>query len=138
MKNKKINGAGLIVISRDLKRVLTLWSGNKFDLPKGSIEKGETLIDAAFREAKEEVGVEQNLCEMITNEPYLCGNICFYYVFWDGIPTIAANPKTGVFEHDKISWMTWRNALKHSPEFLKPALFHGLALSSVMPREKGK
>ena len=135
MKKQKINGAGLIVISRDLRKVLTLWSGEKFDLPKGSIERGESSIDAAFREAKEEVGIDRNLCEMISDEPYECGNIRFYYVFWDGIPKISANPITGIIEHDKFLWMTWRKAIDKSPQFLKPALFHGLALSAIMPRE---
>jgi 8-oxo-dGTP pyrophosphatase MutT (NUDIX family) len=132
-KNNKVNGAGVVVVSRDLRKVLTLWKGSKMDLPKGAIERGESTIAAAFREASEEIGLNRSECELISDVPYIFENIAFYYVFWDGTPRINANPTSGIVEHDKFMWMTWRKAIDSSPEFLKPALFHGLALKAVMP-----
>jgi 8-oxo-dGTP pyrophosphatase MutT (NUDIX family) len=138
MKKKKINGAGLVVISNDLKKVLTLWKGGILDLPKGSIEKGETSMQTAFREASEEANISVGDCHLISNMPCTFDNMDFYYVFWDGTPSIKKNPQTGIFEHDDIKWVTWRKALDASPQFLKGALFHGLALTTILPRNKRK
>ena len=137
-KMKKINGAGLVVMSRDLRKVLTLWKGEKLDLPKGSIEKGETSLQTAFREGFEEAGIKFEDCEFITKIPGTFENIQFYYVFWSGDPKISKNPTTGVFEHDKITWLPWRKAIDSAPEFLKAPLFHGLALTAIAPRKRNK
>ena len=136
MKNKKINGAGLVAISRDLKKVFTLWNGDKLDLPKGAIERGETALETAFREAYEEAGILQSDCELVTDFPGTFENIQFYYVFWDGNVSIKPNPKTGILEHDNAMWLPWRKAIDKAPMFLRPALFHGLALSAIVPRRK--
>ena len=135
-KNEKINGAGIIVMSRDLRKVLTLWNGEKMDLPKGTIEKGETFLNAALREGYEEAGIISSECELISDDPYVYRNIAFFYVFWDGQPQINPNPKSGIIEHDRFAWVPWRKAIDSSPDFLKPALFHGLALKSIMPWSK--
>jgi 8-oxo-dGTP pyrophosphatase MutT (NUDIX family) len=135
-KSNKINGAGLVAMSYDMKKVLTLWRGNKLDLPKGMIEKGESSFSAAFREAYEEAGIRVEDCELVSNEPGTFDNIQFYYVFWDGIPVLERNPNTGILEHDNALWLPWRKAIDKAPEFLKSALFHGLALTAVLPRKK--
>lgn len=138
MKQKlnKINGAGLIAMSYDMKKVLTLWRGSKLDLPKGAIERGETPFNAAFREAYEEAGIRIEDCELVSDEPGVFDNIQFYYAFWNGVPVISRNPETGILEHDDARWLPWRKAIDKAPEFLKPALFHGLALTAVLPRKK--
>ena len=135
-KLNKINGAGLIAMSYDMKKVLTLWRGSRLDLPKGVIEQGESSFNAAVREAYEEAGIRIDDCELICNEPSTFDNIQFYYVFWNGIPTIAKNPETGILEHDNALWLPWRLAINKAPEFLKSALFHGLALTAVLPKKK--
>lgn len=136
MKKNKINGAGLVAISHDHKKVLTLWSNGRFDLPKGAIEKNERPIDAAFREAEEEAGINRFDCELIVEKPGVFDNIQFYYVLWEGELKIVPNPKTGIVEHDDIRWMSWRKAIVKAPQFLKPALFHGLAITALLPRRK--
>jgi 8-oxo-dGTP pyrophosphatase MutT (NUDIX family) len=137
-KNRKINGAGLIVISKDLKKVLTLWKNNKLDLPKGSIERGETPIQTAFREGFEEAGIKFEDCEFAVDYPGIFENVQFYYVFYNGSITLAKNPVTGVLEHDKVIWLPWRRAIDKAPDFLKPPLFHGLAITAVLPRRGQK
>ena len=52
---KVIKAAGGIV-TNELKQLLFIYRHDKWDLPKGKIEKGETLQDAAIREVKEECG----------------------------------------------------------------------------------
>ena len=137
MKNKnKIHGAGLIVISRDLRKVLTLWSNGKLDLPKGAVEKTETSLDAAFREGFEEAGIRKEDCEFLSDMPGVFDNMHFYYVFWNGQVNIVPNPKTGILEHDTAVWMPWRKAIESAPVFLKAPLFHGKALTAIIPRRR--
>ena len=137
-KNRKINGAGLVVISSDLRKVLTLWKNEKLDLPKGSIERGETPLQAAFREGYEEAGINFEDCEFAVDYPGIFENVQFYYVFYNGSVTISKNPTTGILEHDKVVWMPWRKAIDKAPAFLKPPLFHGLAITAVLPHRVNK
>ncbi len=50
-------GGGLVYNSR--KEILFIHRNNKWDLPKGKVEKGETPEEAALREVKEETGVKK-------------------------------------------------------------------------------
>ena len=52
---KVIEAAGGIV-HNELKQLLFIYRHDKWDLPKGKIEKGETIQNAAIREVKEECG----------------------------------------------------------------------------------
>ncbi|RPD99535.1 NUDIX domain-containing protein [Aureibaculum marinum] len=49
-------GGGKVV--NDKKEVLFIYRNNKWDLPKGKIEKNETIKNAALREVEEETGIE--------------------------------------------------------------------------------
>ena len=55
-----IRAAGGIV-TRDDGKMLLILRNNRWDLPKGKVEAGETLLQAALRETLEETGVEANL-----------------------------------------------------------------------------
>lgn len=55
---KVIIAAGGLVINQK-KEFLFIYRGNKWDLPKGRIEKGEALDETALREVKEECGISQ-------------------------------------------------------------------------------
>ncbi|MEK9613019.1 MAG: NUDIX domain-containing protein [Flavobacteriaceae bacterium] len=45
--------------------ILFIYRNNKWDFPKGKIEKGEVIIDAAVREVMEETGV----ADLVVNKP---------------------------------------------------------------------
>lgn len=57
---KSAKKAGVIFIDgREPEKILFVQNyGSKWSFPKGSVEVGETFVDAAIREAKEETGIE--------------------------------------------------------------------------------
>ena len=62
-----VKAAGGIVYNAN-NELLMIYRNNKWDLPKGKIEKGETPKQCALREVEEETGVEKlkildNVCE---------------------------------------------------------------------------
>ena len=55
---KKINAAGGLVFNPD-GELLMIYRRNRWDLPKGKVDKGETIEEAAIREVSEETGIQQ-------------------------------------------------------------------------------
>lgn len=55
---KVIVAAGGLVLN-DQKDFLFIYRGNKWDLPKGRIEKGESIEETAVREVEEECGISK-------------------------------------------------------------------------------
>ncbi|MFY0630160.1 MAG: NUDIX domain-containing protein [Flavobacteriaceae bacterium] len=53
-----ITAAGGLVLNQ-AKEFLFIFRGDKWDLPKGRIEKGENIEETALREVEEECGIEQ-------------------------------------------------------------------------------
>lgn len=64
--------AGLLIINNNKMLLVhptnAPWYGT-YSIPKGKLEKGETYIDAAIRETKEETGIKINL-NQINKTPY--------------------------------------------------------------------
>ncbi|CAM1349077.1 MULTISPECIES: NUDIX hydrolase [Tenacibaculum] len=54
--NPIVAGGGLVL--NEEKEVLFIYRGNKWDLPKGRIERGEEIEETAIREVEEECGIE--------------------------------------------------------------------------------
>ncbi|MHA1695730.1 MAG: bis(5'-nucleosyl)-tetraphosphatase [Candidatus Helarchaeota archaeon] len=61
---REIKSAGMIIFRRDINDKKLIWylllqdSHNHWGFPKGIIEKGETIIETASREVKEEAGLD--------------------------------------------------------------------------------
>jgi bis(5'-nucleosidyl)-tetraphosphatase len=60
-----ILAAGLILFTRtEPRRFLLMRHKDRWDLPKGHAEPGESLLDAALRETEEETGIPQHAVEV--------------------------------------------------------------------------
>ena len=64
-----VEAAGGLVKRTDNK-LLFIFRNNKWDLPKGGVEKRELIIDAAIREVTEETGVGDIIVEKKISETY--------------------------------------------------------------------
>ena len=58
IKTKYTHCAGGIVINNNKEVVIVNQNHNSWSLPKGHVDKGETILDAAIREIYEETGIK--------------------------------------------------------------------------------
>jgi 8-oxo-dGTP pyrophosphatase MutT (NUDIX family) len=56
-KTKIIAGGGLVL--NDAGELLMIFRRGKWDLPKGKLDEGETILECAVREVQEETGLQQ-------------------------------------------------------------------------------
>jgi len=91
-----------------LRRKGTGWMDGSFSIPAGGLEAGETLADAAIREAREEVGVRiapENLRYVHTLHSKTEGTAWVGHFFeaqvWAGTPVLC--------EPDKHGDLQWRH-----------------------------
>ncbi len=64
-KEMKVIKAGGGLVHTDNETVLLIFRRGKWDLPKGKLEKGETITEAAVREVEEETGLKN----LVLGEP---------------------------------------------------------------------
>jgi 8-oxo-dGTP diphosphatase len=88
--------------------------GNRWGLPGGKVEKGETLKEALFREIKEETNIELKYEDVVflkrlyvryPNQDFI------YDMFYSELaaqPVVKTNPE----EHQGFLWITPEDALK--------------------------
>lgn len=117
-------GAGIIVVKRFHAewKVLALTSlDGPLDIPKGLIDPGETPLEAALRETKEEAGItELDFAWGLT--PIISENMTCYVAATSQEPSIVANPHTNLVEHLSVSWTDWDNLEKNTYSFLKASV----------------
>lgn len=85
--------AGGVVTNKEGK-VLFIYRNDKWDLPKGKVDKGETLPDAAIREVEEETGVRGLKIENFLRTTY--------HVF----------KRNGVYKLKEVHWYAMRTAYR--------------------------
>ena len=132
MKKKHPVGAGMIV-TRDfqelgIKVLLLKLSDESWDLPKGRLDPGESILECAVRETFEET--------CISHINFLWGhisikldNLTFFICATDEDPKILPNPVYGIYEHESAWWVDPEDAINILPDFLKPAM--SWAISSL-------
>lgn len=122
-KRFKIRCAVYVFITRNNKLLLfrrknTGWEDGKYGLPSGHLEKNESVLSAAVREAKEESGIDikQKDLKMVhimhrrVNHDYI--DIYFTANKWQGEPFIAEKERsddTHWFDFDKLPQNTLEN-----------------------------
>ena len=123
-------GAGIIIMShyQGMPKILGLIGDEKhrrkhgalYDLPKGSLDPGETNWDAAIRETYEETGIpitKANIVAGPVNDSWL--TMWVATVPWVTQVHIEINPITGQLEHDGFEWLSREEARKGCYPYLR-------------------
>ena len=109
-----VEAAGGLVKRTDNK-FLFIYRNNKWDLPKGGVEKKELIIDAAKREVTEETGVSDIIVEKKISETYHIfkkgKRFRLKKTYWFKMSTTymgKTNPQTeeGI---EKTKWVSYKN-----------------------------
>lgn len=118
-----VRAAGGIVEDADGRRLLILRNG-RYDLPKGKVEDGETLQQAALREVQEETGVSPLTAGRLALKTYhvynLYGGWHLKQTSWFKMTAEGSEPATNPQREEGITdclWVDcedWRRKLKHS------------------------
>jgi len=120
MRSRSLKRAAGVVVVRetpDGPRVLLLRAYRNWDLPKGRLETGETALEGAIREVREETGLDDLEFawgeDSIDTEPYAGGKVVRVYVARSpgGGVTLPVNPQIGRAEHHEFRWVTFTTAL---------------------------
>ena len=120
--------AGIVPVRRTKSgwRLLILRAYRNWDFPKGSIEPGESPLEAALRETKEEAALVdlsfpfgEGFCE---TAPYGHGKVARYYLGTTETAHVALlpSPELGRPEHHEARWVSFDEAA----ELLPPRLAH--------------
>ena len=114
-KNNYPEILGLIALPKHRKR-----SKGKYDVPKGRIDEGESILQAAFRECYEESKLVPKIINI--DKPVIHGQLCLWLgeVDVDDEISLSANPHTGENEHEGYAWLTIKEIKKNCLNYLKP------------------
>ena len=122
-----IKAAGGIVENNDGKRLLMVRNG-RCDLPKGKVEEGETLAEAALRETNEETGLSDLQMGHLLLKTYhiytLYGGWHFKQTSWFAMRllkdhTLVPQLEEGITSLEWLPADQWRNKLRSSYATMK-------------------
>ena len=126
IKKVRRTSAGALVLRQDNGKwhALLLRAWSHWDFPKGNVEQGETLLQAAVREVKEETGIE-NISfpwgeAFARTAIYSKDKVAYYSIAEteERAVSLMPNPVTGETEHDEYRWVPWDEL----PTLLSPRL----------------
>lgn len=109
----------LIDLINETNTVNTIW-----EIPKGQINKNETLLDCAIREFKEETNIDISKYHIISYKPviytYIDENITYRNIYYlcqadcDLIPKISFKSYKQISEIEDIKWMKLQELYKEN------------------------
>ncbi|MEW5943937.1 MAG: bis(5'-nucleosyl)-tetraphosphatase [Pseudomonadota bacterium] len=122
--------AGVVVVRRrgDDWRYLLLRAYRNWDFPKGLVEAGETPLEAAIREVREETGLVDLRFgwgeDYRETAPYGKGKVARYYLAESGAgeARLPVSPELGRPEHHEFRWAGYEEARRILPQRLQPVL----------------
>lgn len=140
-KFKVVKAAGGIV-EKDNKFLL-IYRKKKWDLPKGKLDKGETIDECAIREVEEETGVKVRIEHevesvwhtYIQNRKYILKKTHWYAMVCISDKKMGPQLEEGI---KKVKWMTLeetRNALKDSYRSIRYVMQEYLKMSDKTEAE---
>lgn len=106
--------------------------GFSYGIPKGLCNTGESKIDAALRELREETGITLQPQELISLSPWLeystpRKQICVFKAILDSKPAkleCTSRTKEGIPEFDQFLWVTLDEALQYVRNNHMKAIFN--------------
>ena len=111
---KHIVSAAIIVFNEQGEILLIKGPRRGWEMPGGQVEEGESLIDAAVRETKEESGIEievTKFCGVFQNVERSICNTLFLGKAIGGVPTTSPESlEVGFFPiKEALEMVTWKN-----------------------------
>lgn len=127
---KVIEAAGGVVKNKK-EELLFIRRLGKWDLPKGKVEKGESLEQAALREIEEETGLKELILEEFINNTFHIfternGEKILKTTYWFKVSYVGDAPPRPQ-EEEGISEVSWKNSEQISKEVLTRT-FHNIKL----------
>mgnify|MGYP001410140991 FL=1 len=108
-------------------------NGGIYDLPKGSIQKGESTLECAKRECFEESGIKISDSDII-GYPVSNENITIYPAITTQDALILPNPESGIIEHEGYVWVSAQELFRGAPEWLRGVIVDGLGRFSKIQK----
>ena len=84
--------------------------GSEWSLPKGKVEEGESWVEAALREVKEETGFDCSITEFVDGISYLVNDKPKVVLFWK-MSAEGGYEFTPNDEVDKLEWLKPEKAI---------------------------
>jgi 8-oxo-dGTP pyrophosphatase MutT (NUDIX family) len=139
MKNKRVPRAGLIpyIIEDNIVKMMLMkpsnpkYGGNQFQIAKGKVDEGEISIDAATREANEELGLTKENC----GEVLLLGTYMRYTdVYFTRVNSSAPSHFIDTtYETGETIWYTFDEFYKNGRSIHIPIIRDLEAILTLMP-----
>jgi 8-oxo-dGTP pyrophosphatase MutT (NUDIX family) len=92
-----------------------------YDIPKGTIDLGETPYQTAVREAKEEAGYDIHESNVFSKY-WTNGYLTIWAAKVDSDPVILPNPNNGITEHEGYKWMHPEDLILNCYDYLRPGI----------------
>jgi len=129
-RQRKVLSCGAVVVRQtpDGWLFLMLRAFSHWDFPKGLVEAGESSLQAAIREVREETSLDDLEFawgeEFFDSGPYSRGKTARYYLARTRRSDVAIlpNPETGRPEHAEFRWLTASEAMRLAVPRVKEVL----------------